>query len=72
MLRQLRRATLDRGVLGGSGPWLVLGALLWGARAVRIATRRDSGRLWRGTLAEGETLVLAARSAKGRTGASRP
>jgi hypothetical protein len=71
MLKQLRRATFDRGVLGGSGPWLILGAVLWTLRAVRLATRRETGVLWRGTVADGETLVLAARTARQRASDSR-
>jgi hypothetical protein len=67
MLKQLRRATFDRGVLGGSGPWLILGAVLWTLRALRMATQRDTGVLWRGTIADGETLVVAARTARQRT-----
>lgn len=74
MLRQLRRATLDRGLLGGSRPWIVLGALLWAARAVRMVTRRQSGVVWRGSLAEGETIVVRARSGRspGSTGSTAP
>ena len=60
MLKQVRRATIDRGVLGGSTWWLLLGALLWGVRAIRIATRRDTGVLWRGGLPDGETLMVSA------------
>jgi hypothetical protein len=71
MLKQLRRATFDRGVLGGSGPWLILGAVLWTLRALRLATRRETGVLWRGTVADGETLVLAARTARQRASDSR-
>jgi hypothetical protein len=67
MLKQLRRATLDRGVLGGSTPWLVLGVLLWSLRALRLATKRDPGVVWRGTVADGETLVLASRTARQRS-----
>lgn len=72
MLGQLRRATLDRGVLGGSRPWLVLGALLWGARALRWATRRTSGVMWRGELGDGEVLELAATTARQRRRRSAP
>ncbi len=63
MLKQVRRATIDRGVLGGSTWWLLLGAVLWGVRAIRVASRRDTGVLWKGGLPDGETLVLTASQA---------
>jgi len=66
MLRQLRRASFDRGFLGGSRPWIVVGALLWAARGLRIATRRQTGVVWRGALAEGESLTVRARAEQRR------
>ena len=69
MLRQLRRASFDRGLLGGSRPWIVLGALLWAVRGLRLATRRQGGVVWRGVLAEGETITVRAR-ARGRRGST--
>jgi len=70
MLRQLRRASFDRGLLGGSRPWVVVGAVLWAARGLRIATRRQGGVVWRGVLAEGETITVRARTGgrRGRNG----
>lgn len=70
MLRQLRRASFDRGLLGGSRPWIVVGALLWAARGLRIATRRQGGVVWRGVLAEGETITVRARQVGGRGGSA--
>lgn len=70
MLRQLRRASFDRGLLGGSRPWVVVGAVLWAARALRIATRRQRGVVWSGALADGETLVVRARPGGRRKGAA--
>lgn len=67
MLRQLRRASFDRGLLGGSRPWIVVGAVLWAARGVRIATRRQRGVVWRGALGAGEVISVAAR--RGGSGA---
>lgn len=69
MLRQLRRASFDRGLLGGSRPWIAVGALLWAARGLRIATRHQRGVVWRGVLAEGETITVRARRG-GRRGSA--
>ena len=60
MLRQLRRASFDRGLLGGSRWWVAVGVLLWAARGLRLATRRQGGVAWRGVLAEGETISIRA------------
>jgi len=70
MLRQLRRASFDRGLLGGSRPWVVVGALLWAARGLRVATRRQRGVVWRGVLAEGETITVRGRRAGSSGGGS--
>lgn len=69
MLRQLRRASFDRGLLGGSRLWILVGALLWAARGLRLATRRQGGVVWRGVLAEGETITVRARPG-GRRGSA--
>jgi hypothetical protein len=63
---RLGRAALMRGLLGGSPRWLAVGAVLWGARGLRSALRRQDVVIWRGQLSEGETLVLHARSARRR------
>jgi hypothetical protein len=66
MLRQLRSAGIQRGVLGGSVPWMATAAVLWGARGIAWAMRRNTGRVWRGSLGDGETLVITSRRGSAR------
>lgn len=61
MLRRLRRATIERGLLGGSVPWIAAGLLVWGLHGLRIALRRETGVIWQGTLRDGESLVIGQR-----------
>lgn len=73
ILGALRRAGIDRGLLGGSRPWLVIGALAWGLRLARWALRRQERVLLLEELAPGERLVithapLPAKARRGRRG----
>lgn len=61
MLHRLRRASVERGLLGGSTPWVVLGGVLWALRGLRLVSRRETGVIWRGELREGESLVIGSR-----------
>jgi len=61
MLRQLRNASLDRGLFQGNRPWLVLGAVLWAARAAKVAWAKDDGVVWQGVLTPGETVQVTYR-----------
>ncbi|MCC5951245.1 MAG: hypothetical protein JJU45_04035 [Acidimicrobiia bacterium] len=63
-ISSLRRLTVERGLLGGHLGWLGLGAVLWGGYAVRRAWKRETGLAWRGTIEEGQTIVLQARSGR--------
>jgi hypothetical protein len=58
ILDALRRAGIDRGLLGGSRPWLVVGALAWGLRLARWAMRRHERVLLLEELAPGERLLI--------------
>jgi hypothetical protein len=63
---RLGRAVFMRGIVGGSPRWLAVGAALWGVKGLRMAFRRQHAVVWRGRLAEGETIVLSARSGRRR------
>jgi len=68
MLRALRNAALDRGLFQGSRPWLVLGAVLWLARAAKVAWGKDGGVVWQGAIQPGETVQVTYRPPARRRG----
>jgi hypothetical protein len=71
MLAELRRAAVRRGVMGGSWQWLAFGAVVWGAWALRYATRKQSPAVWTGVVRDGEVLEVVAVTAKDRRRARR-
>lgn len=79
MLARLRSLGLQRGVLGGSRPWLVVAGLTWGLRALQWAWRTDEVVLYEGVVEPGERLEIAAErpsrggrhARRGRRGARR-
>ena len=58
LLDTARRYGVARGVLGGSRPWLVVGGLAWGLRALQWAWRPSPTRVQLGDLRPGETIVI--------------
>lgn len=68
MFGQLRRATLRRGVVGGSWPWLLLGAVLWGLWALRLVARRPDAAVWKGIVGDDEVIEIATRRRDQRGG----
>lgn len=62
MLAHLRRAALRRGLVGGSWPWLAVGALTWGVVALRYAARRPPAAVWRGAVGDDEVIEIVART----------
>ncbi len=58
LLDEARRLGLSRGVFGDSRPWLIIGGLAWGIRAVQWARRPVPDVLLREVLEPGETLVI--------------
>jgi hypothetical protein len=65
VLARLRTLGLQRGVLGGSRPWLVVAGVTWALRALQWAWRTDEVVLYEGTLEPGERLEIVARRASG-------
>lgn len=61
LLAGLRRLTVQRGVLGGEGRFLVLGAAVWGLHALRKATERQAGVVWSGQIGRDEQLLVTYR-----------
>lgn len=62
MLAHLRRAALRRGLVGGSWPWLAVGALTWGVFALRYATRKPAAAVWRGSVGDDEIIEVVTRT----------
>jgi hypothetical protein len=58
MFRTWRSVSLQRGVVGGSIPWMAVAAVLWGAKAVQWALRREERVVYRTVLEPGETLEI--------------
>jgi hypothetical protein len=58
MLRTWRSLGLQRGVIGGSVPWVLVAAVLWGAKAMQWAMRREEQVVYRTVLKPGETLEI--------------
>jgi hypothetical protein len=61
MLGRLTRSALRRGLIGGSQPWLVIGATLLGVRIVRAAASGRPERVYRAELGPNETLRITSR-----------
>jgi hypothetical protein len=59
LLGAARRLGVDRGVLGGSRPWLVVAGVAWGIKAVQYARRPEAETLVREVLEPGETIVIS-------------
>jgi hypothetical protein len=57
--RYLREQTIVEGVFGGRKLWLGLGALLWGARAIRRASGRTERVVLREVIQPGERIVIS-------------
>lgn len=55
----LRSRGLREGFLGGSRPWMVLGAIGWLIRAYQWAAKREPEVVYQAELQPGETLVLS-------------
>ena len=58
LLDQARKLGVARGVFGDSRPWLIIGGLAWGIRAIQWARRPVPQVLLREVLEPGETLVI--------------
>ena len=58
LLDQARKLGVSRGVFGDSRPWLIIGGLAWGIRAIQWARRPMPHVLLREVLEPGETLVI--------------
>ncbi len=58
MLRYLYRAGQMKGLLGGSRPWTIVWALLFGARMLKKAAGRDADVVHCSVLEPGEGLVI--------------
>lgn len=58
MLRYLYRAGQMKGLLGGSRPWTVVWALLFGARMLKKAAGRESEVVHSSVLEPGDGLVI--------------
>ena len=58
ILATARRHAIERGLLGGSRTWLLLGGLAWGFRALRWALRTSTTTVFNERLEVGETLVI--------------
>jgi hypothetical protein len=66
MLKRLRQRAFQEGIIGGSTPWMVVGALTWGVYAVQWAMRKKPEVVYRTRLKPGEQLVISARPPKRR------
>lgn len=58
LLETARRMGVTRGVFGDSRPWLVLGGVAWGIRALQWARRPSPETVLREVLEPGETIVI--------------
>lgn len=61
MIRLLLRAGLRRGLLGGSGPWLVVGGAALAVRVVQRLSGSIPEAVYTGALKPGEALVITHR-----------
>jgi len=59
LLDTARRLGVARGVFGDSRPWLIIGGLAWGLRALQWARRPAPQTVLREVLEPGETLVIS-------------
>jgi hypothetical protein len=59
LLGTARRLGVDRGLLGGSRPWLVVAGVAWSIKAVQYARRPEPETLVREVLEPGETIVIS-------------
>lgn len=59
LLDSARRRGLSKGVIGGNRIWLAIGGLAWGLRALQWALRPNPRTVYRGSLAEGQTVVIS-------------
>jgi hypothetical protein len=59
LLGTARRLGVDRGVMGGSRPWLVVAGVAWGIKAVQYARRPEPETLVREVLEPGETIIIS-------------
>jgi hypothetical protein len=69
MFELLRRNGLNRGFLGGSRPWMVIGGIAYGARMVRWLARRRQEVVFSQEIRPGERLLvtpIAASEKRGR------
>lgn len=58
LLKNARRLSLMKGVLGGDKRFVALAAVVWGLHGLRKATSRQTGVVWDGTVREGEQLLV--------------
>ena len=58
LLETARRLGVMRGVFGDSRPWLVIGGVAWGIRALQWARRPSPETVLREVLEPGETIVI--------------
>ncbi|MCU0310417.1 MAG: hypothetical protein MUE36_05700 [Acidimicrobiales bacterium] len=58
VLDSARRIGLSRGVFGDSRPWLVIGGIAWGIRAVQWALKPPPQVVVREVLEPGQTIVI--------------
>ena len=58
LLPWLRNRSLTRGVLGGHRFWLIIGAVVWGLRAIKWAWPKEESVVYRTVLQPGETLEI--------------
>jgi hypothetical protein len=65
-MRRLRTQGIERGILGGSRTWIVLGTIAWGLRGLRWALRRDEQVLFQEVLRPGEQLIISTRTPAGK------
>jgi hypothetical protein len=57
-LKHLRNRSLTRGVLRGDRVWMVIGAVVWGIRALQWAWPKEESVVYRTVLQPGETLEI--------------
>jgi hypothetical protein len=60
LLDPIRSQAITKGVFGNSRTWLVIGAVVWGIRAISWARRPLESTIFREVIEPGQTLVIAA------------
>ena len=60
LLDPIRSQAISRGLFGNSRTWLVIGAVVWGIRAISWARRPVESTIFREVIEPGQTLVIAA------------